>query len=449
MTRLRTRYRQKSQTALFLLLFIIVYLLSGCSGTGASDGRNTNDRPIPAVEAVQAQFGSLPLTERLSGVVKAKNQVELYPQISAAVEAVFVQNGDFVMAGDTLVQLRDTEFREQLKQAEANLRIAKAQAKQAEAELERVSADYRRSIELAQKDLISATEQETAKSEAIAAEADAELAQARVAQSQAVVDERAEELSRTIVRAPVSGTVGNRDAEIGMLVAPGTRVFTIGQLDTVRVEVILSDRMLSYIKENQRSRITSHNIPSGWVESKIARISPFLHPVAHSTKAEIDFANPEQALKPGMFVTTDIFYGESEQATQVPLSALWEDPSTQTIGVYLCRDSLKVPPDLPPQAILNDPVLFDFVPVDVIARGSMTAGVRGIEPGSWIMTIGQDLLEDDSGQVRVRPVRWERIEELQRLQREDLLEDIIQRRQQNATDTNLISAESLPGEPVA
>ncbi|NIP41305.1 MAG: efflux RND transporter periplasmic adaptor subunit, partial [candidate division Zixibacteria bacterium] len=67
------------------------------------------------------------------------------------------------------------------------------------------------------------------------------------------IDERKEALSRTVVRAPVDGTVGNRNAEVGMLVTPNTRLFTLGQMDTVRVEVVLTDRMLAYIEEGQRA----------------------------------------------------------------------------------------------------------------------------------------------------------------------------------------------------
>ena len=43
---------------------------------------------IPSVEAVQARFGSLPLQQRLSGVVQAQKQVEIYPRISAPIENV-------------------------------------------------------------------------------------------------------------------------------------------------------------------------------------------------------------------------------------------------------------------------------------------------------------------------------------------------------------------------
>ena len=425
-----------------ILAIIFPFFLTACSGDGnGSDNRN-GERLIPAVEAVQARYGSLPLTERLSGAVKAKNQVELYSQISAAIVKVYVQNGSLVSEGDPLVRLRDTEFQELLKQAEANLQISSAQAKQAEAEYKRLKSELERNLSLADKNLISSTELEAAQSEAIAGEADAELARARVQQARATVDERKEQLSRTVIRAPVDGTVGTRNAEVGMLVSPNTRLFTIGQLDSVRVEVVLTDRMLSYIKTGQRSEILSHNLPFGSVSAPVARISPFLHPVTHSTIAEIELANLDGELKPGGFVTVDIFYGESESATIVPLSAIWENPSDGSVGVFVSRDSLTSEPvatlDIPQGGALTDPVQFKFIPIEVIAKGRMHAGVRGVNSGSWVVTIGQDLLGSDSGQARVRPITWDRVEKLQQLQREDMLDEIIQRQQSTAADTSLI-----------
>lgn len=431
-----------------LFLICLGLLLPGCSGDNG--GGKGNGKMMPAVEAVQARFGSLPLTERLSGAVKAKNQVELYPQISAPVMQVFVQNGEFVRAGQQLVRLRDTEFQEQLKQAEASLQIALAQAKQADAEWQRMQAEAKRSTSLADQGLISATAFEEIQTRTVAAEASAELARARVEQAQATVDERKETLGRTIVRAPVEGTVGNRSAEVGMMVTPNTRLFTLGQLDSLRVEIVLSDRMLTYIKKGQRSEILSPSLPFGSVSAPVARISPFLHPVAHSTTAEIDLPNPEHALKPGMFVTVDVFYGESEQATLVPLSALWESPGNSSVGVYLCRDSLGGEVvENPADGALTDPALFEFVPVEVIAKGRLNAGVRGIEQGNWVVTIGQDLLGSDTASARVRPVSWKWVEELQNLQREDLIEEIIKKQGTTKPDTSMIGFRPVRHEAAA
>jgi RND family efflux transporter MFP subunit len=438
---------KETATVAVLLSSLILTTMVGCSGNADGGAERSRNKLVPAVEATQARYGSLPLTQRLSGLVKARNQVELYPEISAVVAQVYVQNGDLVESGEPLLRLQDTRFQEQLKQAEASYQIALAQAKQAEAELIQMQARLKRNIDLSEKDLISADEFEDVQTRAIAAEANADLANARVEQAQAAIDERREQLSRTVIMAPVDGTIGNRNAEIGMLVTPNTRLFTLGQLDSVRVEVVLTDVQLSYIEQDQPTEIFSKSLQFGSVTGSVSRISPFLHPVTHSTIAEIDLANPDGALRPGMFVAVDIHYGESEQATLVPLSALWENLSTSRVGVYVSRDR-----EIGESATilksqqgggLTNPVSFEFIPVEVLASGRMSAGISGIEQGSWVVTIGHELMGADSGLARVRPIRWERVEELQQLQREDLLEEIMQRQQGGSADSTVSILEPI------
>ena len=118
-----------------------VWFLS-CSGqSGSSD--NLPGQIIPAVEAVQARYGSLPLTQRLSGIVEARNQIAIYPEVSAVIVEVNVKNGDMVKKGDPLVRLRDKEFQERLKQATAGYQIAVAQLKQAEARLNEIQSELK------------------------------------------------------------------------------------------------------------------------------------------------------------------------------------------------------------------------------------------------------------------------------------------------------------------
>jgi HlyD family secretion protein len=416
----------------------ITLVFIGCSGgsNGAQNGRN---QLVPALEAVQAKYGSLPLVERLSGVVKARNQVEIYPEISAIIKTVHVQNGDDVKQGQPLISLRDNEFKERLRQAQAALQVAQAQARQAEAKLKEANSDLNRARSLAEKNLTSDAQLEAIETQAAMAQADVDLAHARVEQASATVAEEQEALAQTVIRAPVEGTIGNRNAEVGMMVSPGTRLLILGQLDSVRVEIVLTDQMLNYIETGQRTEIRSASLPTGILTTSLSRISPFLHPVAHSTDAEIDMANPGHYLKSGMFVTVDIYYGESEQATLVPLSALYESPLSGATGVYVSRDSLNRIPVEPLEkggvGTLTEPIPFEFVPVDVIAKGRMSAGIQGIEPGAWVATIGQDLLGGAPGEAKVRPVDWTWVEHLQNLQREDLLEEITQRQQDAEKDT--------------
>ncbi len=430
--------RRPLTRAIFLCAIGLAFL--SCGGpTSESNRGNAAGTLIPAVEAVQAQFGSLPLTERLSGVVRAKNQVAIYPEVSAPIVRVHVENGDLVGQGDPLVSLRATEFEERLKQAKANLQIAAAQARRAEAELNRIKSELRRAQSLAEKNLSSEAELETITTQAESAEADVALALARVEQAQAQVDERQQELQQTVIRAPVDGTVGNRNAEVGMLVTNNTRLFTLGQLDNIRVQIVLTDRMLNYIETKQRTDILADALPSGSIQAELSRISPFLHPVTHSTDAEIDMTNPDSRLKPGMFVTVDVHYGESEQATKIPLSALYENPTTGGTGVYVAADSLdrfvsRLEEGTESRA-LTEPVAFEFVSVDVIARGRMDVAVSNVEPDQWVVTIGQDLFAGQQGVARVRPVSWQRVETLQTLQREDLVRDLMQHQQAATGDS--------------
>ncbi|MCA9743811.1 MAG: efflux RND transporter periplasmic adaptor subunit [Deferribacteres bacterium] len=426
--------------ASFVLLAVFCSLQwFGCSTDSGGSQMDMQDQLIPAVEAVQTRSGALPLVERLSGVVKAKNQVEIYPEINAVITAVYVQNGDVVKKGDPLVQLRDKEFRERLRQARASYQIATAQVRQAEAQLNEVRGELERVKALSEKGLSSDSELEAIQSQAISAEASLELAKARVDQAQATMDEREETLSQTTIRAPLAGTVGNRNAEVGMLVSSGAQLFTLGQLDSMRIEVVLTDRMLNYIEEGQRSDIQLGDTPTGILSAPLTRISPFLNPVSHSTIAEIDLANSDNSLKPGMFVPVDVYYGESERATLVPLSALYENPMTGGTGIYVCEGTLsaqEASSGTGQEAIaLTEPLPFKFVPVEILARGRMEAGVRGVQEGDWVITLGQDLLAGAAGQARVRPVNWNWIQQLQQLQRQDLLKDIMKQQQSFPSDS--------------
>ncbi len=442
---MKTSYKSKSSTTFYvyflLILVAISFIMIGCGSRSESGNSRNGERLIPSVEAVQAYFGSLPLSERLTGVVRARNQVEIYPEISAAITEVYVHNGDVVKKGQPLVRLRDREFQERLKQAKAEYQIAVAQAKQAEARLKESKTELQRTQSLAEKGLTSDAQLETTQTQAISAEANLELALARVNQAQATVEESESELSETVIRAPVAGTVGTRNAEIGMIVNTNTRLFTLGQLDNVKIEIILTDRMLNYIQTGQRSEILSDVLPSGRIDAPLSRISPFLHPVTHTTLGEIDLNNPDESLKPGMFVTVDVYYGESENATLVPLSALYENPNSGETGIYVSNDNIELSREPiskggSDQSIeLTNPVDFTFVPVDVIAKGRMQAGISGVKPGNWIITLGQNLIGGDTGTARVHKVNWNWVEKLQHLQSQDLLQDIMKRQQEAVQDT--------------
>lgn len=414
-----------------ILLFLPLFILSCTSEDEIA--QQQEETIIPSVEAVEARFGSLPLAERFSGNVRSENQVMLYPEISGVVQEVFVRNGDFVEKGKPLLQLNTNILEKELQQAEAQLRINNAQLRQAKAQLGEVQNEYRRIQQLAEKDLTSQVEVEQIEAQLLSAEADVELAEAQADQAQSQVGVSQEELDKATIKAPISGTLGQRNVEVGMQVSSSTQLFLIGDLSRLTVEIVLTENMLNRIKVGQTAKIfvEDSNGEEIALDAELSRISPFLNEVTRSTEAEIDIENVDGLLRPGMFVPVDILFGESEQATLIPTSALYTDPTTGEEGVFVAT---ALGSEIQPVSdssgensnAMTEPTQVEFKPIQVIAEGRMELGVAGIESGQWIVTVGQNLLSEGRSQARVRTMTWERIIQLQQLQREDLLREIMQ-----------------------
>ena len=148
---------------------------------------------------------------------------------------------------------------------------------------------------------------------------------------------------------------------------------------------------------------------------------------------------------PGMFVNVDILYGESEQATVIPLSSIYRNPRTGETGVYVAAgygiesDLMNNPENASNElANLSNPVDTEFRSINVIAKGRDTAGVEGINPGEWVVTVGQNLLSRDGRNIaRVREVTWNQIIAMQRMQPQDLLMEIMSPDSSPNADNNL------------
>ena len=429
-------------------------------GGGWGGGRGGADS-TPSVDAVEARYGSLPLRERLSGTVRAMNQVAIYPEIDAPVVEVIAQSGDYVEQGAPLVRLRNDTYRERVRQAKASLKVAQADAKSARATLRELEAQLRRTQQLAENQYESEQRLETLKAQVESAEAAVERADAQVEQAQATLDEREADLRQTVVRAPTSGHVGERNVEIGQRVSGSTRLYTLGDLSTVKVNVQVTDKMFGQIRKGQTVRINASSIDTTLTAS-VTRMSPFLSDDSYSAEAEIEVSNEEQILRPGMFVEVDVLYGESQQATLVPMSALYENPNTGERGIFVAPTlGTEIPVETPDSFDAdNPPSLTQATPttfraVDIVAEGRMVAGVRGIEPGTWVVTVGQNLLSTagtDRVDARVRPLPWSRITALQRLQDGDLLQRMLDRQQRMAKErfadsTSSSTAASAPETP--
>jgi multidrug efflux pump subunit AcrA (membrane-fusion protein) len=231
--------------------------------------------------------------------------------------------------------------------------------------------------------------------------------------------------------------IGGRNAEVGQLATTSTPLFVIGNPDEVRVEITLTQNMLGYIERGAPVNVyvDTDAEPGTAITASVSRISPFLHPVTRTTPAEIDVGQHGRRLRPGMFVTVDVLYGQTELAPLVPNSAVYRDARDGREGVFVAsldeagppRETVGEPAFDPATLDPVGPVPVRFVPVQVVARGRQTSSVRGVEAGQWLVTLGHHLLtSNDSGLARVQPTPWDHILRLQGMQSRDLLKLIEQ-----------------------
>lgn len=240
----------------------------------------------------------------------------LAPKVAGYVVAVEVRDNQNVRAGDVLFRIDERDYRARLAQAAANVEAAKArlvnvdaetelqhalirqaeaQKRSAVAEMNLAAKAYERRRELIRSNTISQAhvdESDAARSrtEASVSAASAtveaqkqriavlaaqrEAAVAAVAQAEAARDLSQIDLESTIVRAPVSGVIGNRQVRVGRLVAPGTALLDIVPVGDVWVVANFKETQLAQIQPGQRVRIRIDGYPDQILVGTVDSFAP-------------------------------------------------------------------------------------------------------------------------------------------------------------------------------
>ena len=164
--------------------------------------------PPPVYQAVAVEPRDIIVSAQAAGTVQPDTVVEVKSKASGEVDAVLVETGQVVEKGDLLVRIDPRIPRNALAQARAELEVAQARQKTAQAQKERADELYKsRAI----------TEQEHEDALLAYANARAEVVRARIAVENAEI-----QAADASVRAPISGTVIERNVERGTIIASAT-----------------------------------------------------------------------------------------------------------------------------------------------------------------------------------------------------------------------------------
>ena len=354
-------------------------LVRGLLNTAPAPSR----RPPPLVQTAPVVLGSMEERYPVSAEVKPLVSVEVRPEVSGTIQRLFFQEGTEVRRGDPLALINPTPYQVALDQARANTsraraRIGEAQAQRrlAEAQLRLASDRARRYVGLSRQGALSRDDEENYRTQELvaranlsalegsAASAEAELAAARAAEAAARLN-----LNHTLLRAPISGRIGQQRISPGNLVREqeGKPLVVINQTSPLDAVFGIPQRWEERIQVGQRLRIEGR---PGLV-GRIVSLDNTTNASTGTVLAKARLEGNTAGLTPGETVNASLLVRRLDGALLLPSRAVQR--GQQGPFVYGARGGKAV-----------------LVPVKVLASdGRRTAVEADLQPGEPVVVAGQ------------------------------------------------------------
>ena len=219
-----------------------------------------------------------------------------------------LQQGDYVQKDTVLATVRQEDYRHAVDQYAGQLEQAKAAALKSKQDFDRASALYNANA-LTQPDYD-------------AAKAQYDSAQGTLMTAQAVLSQAQQALSDCELRAPIDGTILNRNVELGTLVSAGTPGFTLGDIHLLKAVFGVPDTALDRITLGKKQGIVTETYAQEFM-GQITAISPQADQKSRTFQVEITIPNPKELLKSGMVASLDLGQTRLQRPVLVvPLAAI-------------------------------------------------------------------------------------------------------------------------------
>ena len=301
----------------------------------------------PASEELEYRFatvetGDIESVVISSGALSALNTVIVGSQLSGQIAELHADFNDEVEAGDLLARIDPRTFEARVQQNRADVTVARANIDSRKAELIRAAAtlgqarrELQRRRALVAKGHISASELdqdvtlvETSEAQVAIARAAITNAEANLEQRKAALAQAELDLERTNIRSPVSGTVINRQIEVGQTVAASFAtpvLFEIGEdLHSMQVEASVDEADIGRVREGMRCRFTVDAYPDRQFRGRIEQVrkAPEALQNVVTYKVIVTAANDDLALLPGMTANVEMILGSKSNVPKVANAAL-------------------------------------------------------------------------------------------------------------------------------
>lgn len=301
--------------------------LAACGASPAAQaGSNGSDIAV-------AELRTLEIRAEASGLIEPIRVVEVKSKASGEILRLHVETGDRVEQGTLLAEVDPRDVRNALAQAEADLEVARARVSTAESQ-------RRRSEELRRANVI--TEQEFENTELDLANARAQLVKA-----QTNLELARERMSDVTIRAPLAGTIIQKNVEVGQIIqsasqniSGGTTLFLMADLAEMQVRTLVDETDIGQIQPGQPARVRVEAFPNRTFVGRVLKIEPQAVVEQNVTMFPVlvRLDNREGLLKPGMNAEVQIEIARRADVVTVPNAAVVSMRDAAAAGAVLGLD---------------------------------------------------------------------------------------------------------------
>jgi HlyD family secretion protein len=395
-----------------IIATIVVLLIGGITAASiVSKGK----------EGTPVTFGKVERLDLVSkvtanGQIDAQRKVDLSANVMGQIVNLAVREGDVVKAGDFLLQIDRTRLAASAQGAQASVQVLRSERDAARAQLTEAQQNYDRTRNNFEQKIIPQAELDRARAALDSARANVTAVERRIEQARASVAAAQDELSKTTMRAPMSGIITALPVEegevavIGTMNNPGTVLLTIADMSVVEAVMEVDETDVPNVKVGQRATVTIDAYPNKTFEGVVTEVgsSPMQGQLGAGSGTEavnfevkIQLSNPPPGVRPGFSASADIITGTRNKVPAIPIQALVVrekegtkpgTPAQEEEGVYLHKDG-KV----------------KFVPVVTgLAGDSNIEIVKGLSEGQQIVTGPFRALREIKDDAKVREQKEEK-----------------------------------------
>lgn len=275
-------------------------LLASCSSSSSSKATEEQSADtVRLVEVATAEMRALNLSEEFTAQLEAKVINNITAQAGGRLKQLLVKVGDRVGAGQAVARMEAT------------------QAAQAQIQLADAKTNFARMDELYKVGGVSKAQWEQAKSA---------VDQAKLAYGNAA--------ENTVLRSPISGFVTAKNYDNGDMTSPQLPVVVIQQIAPVKAVIGVSEQYYSYLKKGAAATLSVDALGEETFSGIVTNIFPTLDPVTHTVSTEIEVANKDLKLRPGMYARVHLDFGTKEALT-VPDKAIVRQAGSGARYVYV------------------------------------------------------------------------------------------------------------------